>query len=61
MAWAFSIVRDGRRFAISLVTMLLFRNPRFLTLASLVVFLNWELPFPDPIPVRFSNQPVTVK
>ena len=29
-----------------------FRNPRFLTLPAVVVFLRGELPFPDPLPRR---------
>ena len=27
-----------------------FRNPRFLTLPAVAVFLHGELPFPDPLP-----------
>ena len=28
----------------------LLRNPRFLTLPAVTVFLHGELPFPDPLP-----------
>src|SRR3989344_1167733 len=46
---------DGRNLITRSLRSLRFRNPRFLTLASLVVFLRGKLPFPDPFPG--SNPP----